>query len=591
MFQRSTIEKSFRTSLIVMLLSELTSTIGPLIDGIIIAAFLGKNGVAEFGVINPLLIAYNALGSVFATGAVTFCSQLIGKGKTDKAAGAFSAAFFFIVITSVVTTAVLLAFADPITRLLGASPTAADNFFIEAKNYYIGITVSFPAFNLMIYLTSFMQVDNDRKRALIATIVLTVTDVIGDILSATVFKSGMFGMGLATSVANYFALIVLLFHFAKKDAMMKPRLKKLPWNLIGAMVPKGIVSFVTLIGTTLMFILMNHILIAYGGDIIVLTAFTVQRQVFTFLFALGKSMGFTVMTMVGFFYGERNTDDLRELLFLGIKYTILLGGAVAVIGITFADILASLFVSSNPEAVPLVAWAVRIIVLCIPFITANILYECFYRGSGRLFPSITLSILIDFLLSTIIAYVLAPFIGEKSVFWAHFSAQVLILAATVAVVWIRCQKKDRPFIEMALFLPAQFKIDPERHLFEYVKDIPGCSKIAGQILELGTRLGIERRKTVFAALCSEEMCENILEHDFDGRKDNMISVFTFVDEKNQMLISIRDNCKPFSPVEWDKIHNNDEDNIKYIGIRLVAKLAKEIRYTNALNMNSLYISF
>ena len=92
--RKSTIESSFRASLINLLLSELTSTIGPLVDGIIISAFLGESGVKEFGIITPLLLAYNALGSVFAVGTVTLCTRLVGKGKTKDAREAFSVAFF-----------------------------------------------------------------------------------------------------------------------------------------------------------------------------------------------------------------------------------------------------------------------------------------------------------------------------------------------------------------------------------------------------------------------------------------------------------------------------------------------------------------
>ena len=128
MFRRSTIEGTFRTSLIVLILSELTSAIGPLADGIVIAAFLGENGIAEFGIINPLLIAYSALGAVFSTGALTFCTRLIGKGRTEEARDAFSVGFFWIAILSAGLTAALLGFSDPIIRLLGASPESEEVF-------------------------------------------------------------------------------------------------------------------------------------------------------------------------------------------------------------------------------------------------------------------------------------------------------------------------------------------------------------------------------------------------------------------------------------------------------------------------------
>ena len=83
MFQKIAFERSFRMSLIVLFLSELTAMVGPLIDGILIAAFLGALGVQAFGVVNPLLAAYTAIGSVFAVGSVSLCTRLLGKGKTS----------------------------------------------------------------------------------------------------------------------------------------------------------------------------------------------------------------------------------------------------------------------------------------------------------------------------------------------------------------------------------------------------------------------------------------------------------------------------------------------------------------------------
>ncbi len=73
----------FKQILIVLFLSELTAMVGPLIDGILIAAFLGALGVQAFGVVNPLLAAYTAIGSVFAVGSVSLCTRMLGKGKTS----------------------------------------------------------------------------------------------------------------------------------------------------------------------------------------------------------------------------------------------------------------------------------------------------------------------------------------------------------------------------------------------------------------------------------------------------------------------------------------------------------------------------
>ena len=76
---------------------------------------------------------------------------------------------------------------------------------------------------------------------------------------------------------------------------------------------------------------------------------------------------------------------------------------------------------------------------------------------------------------------------------------------------------------------------------------------------------------------------------FEGKKKNLISAFAFIDKDQKIHLSIRDNCRPFSPMEWEKIHHDDEDRTSNIGIRMVSNLAEEMRYVNLMDMNSLYI--
>lgn len=589
MFRRSTIEGTFRTSLIVLILSELTSAIGPLADGIVIAAFLGEKGIAEFGIINPLLIAYSALGAVFSTGALTFCTRLIGKGRTEEARDAFSVGFFWIAILSAGLTAALLGFSDPIIRLLGASPES-EEVFCESRHYFIGITVSVPAINLILYLTSFMHVDNDRRRALIATVALTVTDIAGDLLSATVLHAGMLGMGLATSAANYAALAVLLLHFMKRDALMKPRLGRLPWRLTGTILSNGAVSFATLTGNALMFILMNRILIRYAGEGILLIAFTAQRQVYNYLFSMAKAMGRSATSMAGFFYGERNARDLGDLLRLGLKYTALFIGGMALLVILLSRPIASLFVGAALQAVPPAARAIRIISVGVLFVTLNNLYEAFFRGGGRVKPSFLLSTSRDFMLPIIVVFALGPLLRGQAVFWAYTLAQILQVGACALAIGIRCLRKDRSLAEMALFLPDSFQIPPDRCLYRSVSDIRQSVGTSREIEDLCLRCGANPRKAMYAALCVEEMCNNIIEHGFAGRKQGMISVAVLVDPQTRITVSIRDDCRPFSPLEWEAIHH-DEDPASNIGIRMTAALADEMRYVNIMNLNNLYVTY
>ena len=588
MFKRTAIEKSFRSSLIVLFLSELTVAIGPLIDGIVIAAFLGTNGVKEFGIVNPALVVYNVIGSVFAVGSVTLCTRLVGRGKTEEARGAFSVSFFCILGLSVLITAVLLCLSDPVINLLGLAPEAGQ-LYTEARNYFIGITVSFPAINLVLFLTSYMQVDNDRSRALIATIVLTATDVAGDLLSAMVLHAGMLGMGLATSISYYLALLVLLLHFRKKNAFFKPRFKKLPWSLTGTILKGGAVSCVTLGGSTVLFIILNRILIRYGGGL-ALVAFTVQRNVYNLASSVPKSVGRDVMTMSGFFHGERNRGSLSELFRMTVKYTILMAGGACILCIALSGVFASIFAGDNPDAIPQSARAVRIAALCLPFLTLNIGYECFFRGAGRMKASVLISVLRDGLLGIVTALILSQIMGEQSVFWVLTVSQMVLLLCIAAVIMLRCRKKDKSFIEMALFLPDGYDVPDEDCIYRSIHEPSECTELSEAVMSLCRQHGMEERRSLAAALATEEMCNNILRHGFKQQKKKLISARILIDHEKKIRISIRDDCAPFSPVEWNRIHNNDEDRISYIGIRMVAAIAEEMRYVNVMDMNSLYIT-
>ena len=588
MFKKTTIEKSFRKAFIILTLSELAAAIGPVIDGVIIAAYYGSAGVRQYGLVNPMIIAYSVLGSVFAVGSVTLCSRLVGEGKTQEARGGFSVAFLWVLVLSVFLTIALLLLATPMTKLLGADSGAAE-FFSETRNYYIGLTISFPATNLLLLLNAYMQVDNDTARTLVSTIVLTVVDIAGDLLSVLVFRGGMLGMGLATSLANYLALIVVLLHFAKKNAFFKPTFRNLPWRLTGKMLSNGLPAFAMLIGNTAAFIILNRILVWFD-QAAALVAFTAMRSVFNIVSTVVKGLGRCVMTMTGFFFGERNKEELMDLFRLMIKYTVIAGGAVAILVFFVASPLASIFTGRDSASMlPEAAMAVRCLAFYLPFMCFAAGYESFFRGAGRLKPSLIITVLRDFLLPVASGFVLSRIFGARGIYGSLTASNILLTAGLIILMIVLSRKKEKSLTARLFFFPPSFDIPEEDYLSSHIASIDECVAFSGQIETLCREHGLSERKVVCSALCLEEMGRNILEHGFENKKKNLISVFAFIDKEQKIHLSIRDNCRPFSPMEWEKIHHNDEERTSNIGIRMVSSLAEEMRYVNLMDMNSLYI--
>ena len=56
----------------------------------------------------------------------------------------------------------------------------------------------------------------------------------------------------------------------------------------------------------------------------------------------------------------------------------------------------------------------------------------------------------------------------------------------------------------------------------------------------------------------------------------------------RIILRLRDNCRRFDPVEWNKVMNPD-DPTKNIGLRIVFGKAEDVSYSSALDLNNVCV--
>lgn len=209
------IRNAFYLQVVTYILSELTQMIGSLIDGVIIGRCLGVESMAAFGIISPLMVAFSLFGTIIATGSRNLFTRLIGEGRIKDAQGIFSLSLIFSIGPAACFMLFILLFSEQIAMALGASGSAA-YLLSKASAYLIGISIGLPAINAMKILCNYLPIDNDRQLPINASVVLTATNVILDLLVAFALHRDIFEMGAATSISYYMAVAVLLLHFRKK---------------------------------------------------------------------------------------------------------------------------------------------------------------------------------------------------------------------------------------------------------------------------------------------------------------------------------------------------------------------------------------
>ena len=91
-----------------------------LVDGIVVGNHLGSDALGGISIILPFFSFIMVLALIIGIGSQTLVSMELGRQNTEKAQDAMSTGFWALVAVSLMATAFLLLFTEPLTTLMGA---------------------------------------------------------------------------------------------------------------------------------------------------------------------------------------------------------------------------------------------------------------------------------------------------------------------------------------------------------------------------------------------------------------------------------------------------------------------------------------
>lgn len=111
--------------------------------------------------------------------------------------------------------------------------------------------------------------------------------------------------------------------------------------------------------------------------------------------------------------------------------------------------------------------------------------------------------------------------------------------------------------------------------------------ISETVMDFCKKRGIDHRRSYYAALCTEEMASNIVQHGFVPDKHQSLMIRVVVSDED-LILCFRDSCKLFDIREkFDSV--DQKDVTSNVGIRLVMRMAKDVTYINTLKINTTII--
>ena len=572
------IRKLIRQMLTAQIFSALTVSLCLLIDNIMIGRFLGESAIAAYGLANPVLLVIGAIGSMLAAGIQVACSKSLGKGSQEETNAGYSSAIALTLGISLVFMLAVLIFRSPLAAMMGAGNSG--ELYDQTRDYLAGFIIGAPGSMGALVLVPFMQMAGQSGLLIAAVLGMTLTDVALDLLNVLVFQGGMFGMGLASSLSYYVALIVGCFYFLSKKCVFRFSFRLITKQKIAELFRSGVPTVFNMASSVILIFVLNKILLSTGGKGAV-AAYTVITTIGNASNCITTGIGGVSLTLAGIFFNEEDRSALRELIRLLCRYAVILGLAVGALLLIFAPACAALFIPQAGETQAIAILGLRLFAAgLIPCCINNALKNA-YQASGRVGLTEIISLLEGAALPILAAFLFSRFLGVTGV-WLYFAAgETLALLCIALFVWRK--SGTLPWQNGAyLLLKPDFGVTPENLMEAEIRTLPEAAEAARNAEEFCLSHGQNAKTSNHIALCIEEMAGNTIQHGFAAdQKPHHLSL-RILHKKDQWVLRFRDDCASFDPV-----HYVPEEGKDALGIRLVLALAQEALYTYSLNLNNL----
>ena len=574
------IRKLTRQMLTAQIFSALTVSLCLLIDSIMIGRYLGVESIAAYQLANPILLMIGALGSMLAAGIQVVCSKSLGRGSQEETNAGYSSAIALSSAVSIILTLLVIIFRRPLAVALGAGGDAG--LLGQTEGYMAGFMIGAPASIGALIFVPFMQLAGQNGLLIAAVLTMTMTDIALDLLNVFILHGGMFGMGLASSLSYYAAVLIGGFYFLSRKCVFRFQRKGVTLTKIWELIKCGVPAVFNMAAGVVMVFVLNKVLLGTGGSDAV-AAFSVIMSIGNTSNCISTGMGGTALTLTGIFYNEEDRSSLKALSRYLFRYSVILGIAVGLLMIIFAQPTVGLFIPAAGALRNLTVLGVRLFAGGLILRCINNALKSAYQAMDKVYLTEIISIVQCALFPVIAGFLMSRFFGTTGV-WFFFLMGELMTTAAIGL-YVKKIMKTQPWKDCAfLLLDDSFSV-PEDHLMEAdIHTIGDVTAAAQAAEEFCRRHGQNARITNHIGLCIEEMAGNTILHGFSRTgKENHLSIRVLY-KGDSFVLRFRDDCGAFDPVNYIPREGKDA-----LGIRLVLSIAEDAQYTHSLNLNNLML--
>lgn len=578
------LKNMFRKAVFPCMLTILSANINVFVDGILVANRIGADALAAINLSLPLYLALCVIGSFLASGTAINAAREIGGNNSGESRRYYNDCVAGSFFASVMITVIGLACREALVAFL-----CSDVSIRPYVQEYVVITLIGALPKIMIYVPFwYLRLDGKNAAVTVMMSVMSVGNIVLDLLFVYVWDMGVFGAGLASVLATTAAFVIGFIRLFAKDCVFafSPAIHK-DLKLWKASAAAGMPSALNNLFSTMRLLMINSMLMRTGGSTAV-AVFTAVNGIAGFGECITLGIPQAASAMLGVYSGERDNGSCALLVKLEWISGAIYAGIFFVLCMAGADMIQSMY-----------------------GLSVQLRYPLFWM-SAAVFPGLLCSILSGY-------YNMA-----KKNFWANGIIFCRVIAMTyIGLLFnIRFRLPMCSFLLFAelmtlavwLFATGIFhKMHPEdtRYLLmDLSLEKSGnvlnfsVSSVTEEICSASERIrgfcatnGMDPKKTMRIQLAIEEIMTLITQVN-EGVKEGLLKFdLRAYSLQGVAGIRIRYAGVAFNPFQRKKglvqgsqdFTLQDEEDELYMGISMIQKMVEEIHYQRTFGVNTLQV--
>lgn len=348
---------------------------------------LGRSSSGAVGIVFSLMAIIQAIGFTLGQGSGAQISRLLGQQRDKDASIIGSTGFFSALFFGTLLAILGLIFVNPLMQLLGAT----DTILPYATSYAKYILLVAPIMTASFVLNNLLRSEGKASFAMIGIGLGGVLNILLDPLFIFVFDLGISGAAIATAISQCISFFILLSCFLRKKTIVRLNIRLVSPHIMTyfRIITNGFPSFCRQGLASISTVALNINAAVYGDAAV--AAMSIVGKIFMMLFSVSLGLGQGYQPVVGFNYGAKKYDRVKQAFFFTLFAGTVFMSVFAITVFFLAPTLMQWFIKGDETVSAIGVIALRAQCIAMPFISLGVACNMTFQSVGKPLLSTILS--------------------------------------------------------------------------------------------------------------------------------------------------------------------------------------------------------